>query len=115
MTKFEDLDSLDSYILTFLEVNGVAFTQLPQPVELSESDKIRVSIEPIHPGLGPLAKTEKFIVTVTELREMERQGKENRLNLVTELSGESGASAGAIGVGRRFVEKILRDRVVRNS
>ena len=111
MTKFEDLDS---YILTFLEVNGVPFTRLSQPVELSESAKIRVSLEPVHPGLDPFPKTEEFIVTMTELRGMEEQCKENRLSLVTELSGEPGAGAGKIQLSHRFVEKILRDRVVGN-
>jgi hypothetical protein len=109
MTKLEDLDT---YILTFPGVNGVPFTQLSQPVELNESDKIRVSIEPVHPGLDLLPKTQEFIVTMTELRGMAEQCKGNRLNLVTELTGESGAGAGKVELNRRFVETILRDRMV---
>jgi hypothetical protein len=114
MSKFDDPDSLDSYTLTFLEINGVPFTQLSQPVELSKSDKARISIEPIDPGRGPLSKTEELIVTMAELRGIEEQCKENRLSLVTELSGEPGTGAGKVELSRRFVEKILRDRVIRN-
>jgi hypothetical protein len=109
-----EYDLPDSFILTYLEYKGIPFKQGPQPFEPQDDDSLRILIEPIHPDPA-LAKKEELLITFRELREMQDQWKENRLNLVTELSGEPGVSAGEIKLGRRLLEKIRREQQKRRG
>ena len=109
MTDSTEYDLPDSFVLTYLEYKGIAFKQRPQPFDSQDDDLFRVLIEPIHPDPA-LAKKEELLITFRELREMQDRWNENRLSLVTELSGEPGVSAGEIKLGRRLIEKIRRDQ-----
>jgi hypothetical protein len=79
-----------------------------------DDDLLRVLIEPLHSDHA-LAKKEELLISFRELREMQDRWKENRLNLVNELSGEPGVSAGEIKLGKRLLEQIRREQKRRQS
>ena len=111
MTDPVDHELPDSYILTFLELNETPIKKLPHPVIPTDDDVLLIEIEPIGPG--PV--TEKLLVTMPELRQMEERWKDNRLNLVAPISGGPGVSAGEIKLGRQLIERIRREQARRQA
>ena len=50
MTDPVDYELPDSYILTYLELNGTPINKLPHPVIPTDDDLLLIEIKPIHPG-----------------------------------------------------------------
>jgi len=111
MTDSVDYELPDSYRLTYLELIGTPIKKLPHPVIPADDDVLLIEIEPIHPD--PV--TEKLLVTLQELRQIEARWKDNRLKLIAPLSGAEGVSAGEIKLGRQLLERIRREQARRQA
>jgi hypothetical protein len=72
----------DSYILTYLEINGVSVHQLQRPLTPQDDDILLIRIEHVDTGYS---RPEELLVSMPGLREMEDFAEGNRLSLASQL------------------------------